>query len=120
MIIKAERMRIEEDTDNNLWMIDFSDEKRELRGRIEIPSKIVSMEEVKELEIEIISRNKLKEPLDNSNSRIVFNTKTFRTKTQDKEKIYSFSAGGLMIRLSSGKAISEFKGGLKEFIIIVR
>ena len=119
MIIKAERLQIKEDTDNNLWLIDFRDEKRELKGSIEIPSKIVSMEESTELEIEIISRDKLKEPLDNSNSRIVFNAKTFRTKTQEKEKTYSFSAGGIMLRLFSKKAISEFKGALKEFIIIV-
>jgi hypothetical protein len=120
MIIKAERMRIEEDTDNNLWIIDFRDEKKDLRGKIEIPSKIVSMEEAKELEIEIYPRGQLKEPIDNSNSQIVFNAKTFRTKPENEEKIYSFSAGGLMIRIFSGKAIPEFKGALKEYIIIVR
>ena len=63
MIIKAERMRIEEDTDNNLWLIDFRDEKKGLRGRIEIPSKIVSMEEDKEFEVEIILRKKIKKPI---------------------------------------------------------
>ena len=120
MIIKAERMRIEEDTDNNLWLIDFRDEKKGLRGRIEIPSKIVSMEEVKEFEVEIISRKKIKEPLDKSNARIIFNATSFKTKPLGEEKIYSFSAGGLLIRLFSGKTLPEFKGTLKEYTVIVR
>ena len=123
MIIKAERKRIEEDTDNNLWLIDFRDEKQDLRGRIEIPSTIAKMEEVKEFEIEIISSEKKKEPIDNSNARIIFNSTSFRTKQTKplgKEKIYSFSAGGLMVRLFVKKALPEFKGALKQYVIIVR
>ncbi len=120
MIIKAERMRIEEDVDNNLWLIDFRDEKKGLRGRIEIPSGIISMEEVKEFEVEIILRSELKGPIDRSNARIIFNATSFRTKPLGEEKIYSFSAGGLLIRLFSGKALPEFKGALKEYTIIVR
>jgi hypothetical protein len=120
MIIKAERKRIEEDVDNNLWLIDFRDEKQDLRGRIEIPSTIAKMEEVKEFEIEIISSEKKKEPIDNSNARIIFNSTSFRTKPLGKEKIYSFSAGGLIVRLFVKKALPEFKGALKEYVIIVR
>lgn len=124
MIIKAERNRIEEDNDNNLWLIDFRDEKQNLRGRIEIPSTIAKMEEVKEFEIEIISSEKKKEPIDNSNARIIFNSTSFRTKPlgkgKEKEKIYSFSAGGLIVRLFVEKALPEFKGALKEYVIIVR
>lgn len=120
MIINAERMRIEEDTDNDLWLVDFRDEDKGLRGRIEIPTKIISMEEVKKFEVEILSRKKVKKDLDYKDARLVFNATSFRTKPLGDEKTYSFSAGGLMLRLFSGKPVSEFKAALKEYIIIIR
>jgi hypothetical protein len=120
MIIKAERMRTELDSDNDLWLIDFRDEDQGLRGRIEIPSKIAPMEEVKSFEIEIIPRDSLKKPLDYSDAKIVYNAISFRTKPLGTERVYSFSAGGLMVRLFSSKAIKDFKTVLKGFIIIVR
>lgn len=120
MIIKAERMRIEQDSDNNLWYIDFRDEEKGVRGRIEIPSNLVDMEDVKEFEVEIIPHDPSTGHLDYSDALIVFNAISFRTKTLGAEKIYSFSAGGLIFRLFSGTPLSEFKAGLKEYKIIVR
>ncbi|MFX0173021.1 MAG: hypothetical protein ACFE9L_14000 [Candidatus Hodarchaeota archaeon] len=120
MKINAERMRIEEDTDNDLWLVDFRDEEKSLRGRIEIPTKIVSFEEVKKFEVEILSRKKVKKEIDYKDARIVLNVTSFRTKPLGDEKTYSFSAGGLMLRLFSGKPISEFKAALKEYILIIR
>ncbi|UCG03578.1 MAG: hypothetical protein JSW11_06230 [Candidatus Heimdallarchaeota archaeon] len=121
MIIKAERMRTELDSDNDLWLIDFRDEDQGVRGRIEIPSKIVSMEDVKSFEIEILPRDSVKkDPLDYSGAMIVYNATNFRTKPLGTEKVYSFSAGGLMLRLFSTKAIKDFKTVLKGFIIIIR
>ncbi len=120
MIINAERMRIEEDTDNDLWLIDFRDEDRGIRGRVEIPSKIVSMEGVSNFDIEIISRKELKDPQNYKNAKIVFNATSFRTKPLGDEKTYSFSSGGLMLRLFAGSPISEFKAALKDYIIIIK
>jgi hypothetical protein len=120
MIIKAERMRTELDSDNDLWLIDFRDEEQGLRGKIEIPSKIVSMEEVKSFEIEIVTRDSLKKPLDYSDAKIAYNATNFRTKPLGTERVYSFSAGGLMLRLFANKAIKDFKTVLKGFVIIVR
>ena len=120
MLIKAERMRTELDSDNDLWLIDFRDEEKGLRGKIEIPSKIVSMEEVKSFEIEIIARDSLKKPLDYSDAKIVYNAINFRTKPLGTERVYSFSAGGLMLRIFSSKAIKDFRTVLKGFVIIVR
>lgn len=120
MIIKAEKMRVEHDSDNDLLYIDFRDEKKEIRGKIEIPSKIVSMEDVKDFEVEIIPHASVKKPLDHSDAQIVFNAINFRTKPLGAEKIYSFSAGGLMLRLFSVTPLPEFKTVLKEYLIIVR
>jgi len=120
MIIKAERMRAELDSDNDLWLIDFRDEDQGLRGRIEIPSTIVTMEDVKNFEIEIIPRDSVKKPPDYSGAMIAYNATNFRTKPLGTEKVYSFSAGGLMLRLFSSKTIKGFKTVLKGFIIIVR
>ncbi|UCE14275.1 MAG: hypothetical protein JSV04_03635 [Candidatus Heimdallarchaeota archaeon] len=120
MIIKAERMRIEHDSDNDLWYIDFRDEEKGLRGRIEIPSNIVAMEDVKEFEVEIIPFDSRKATPDFTESRIVLNSVNFRTKPLGAEKIYSFSAGGIMLRLFSKKALSEFKTPLQKFRIFVR
>lgn len=120
MIIKAERMRTELDSDNDLWLVNFRDEDQGLRGRIEIPSKIVSMEDVKNFEIEIIPSDSVKEPLDYSSAMIVFNAINFRTKPLGTEKVYSFSAGGLILRLFSGKPIKELRTILKGFVVIVR
>ena len=120
MIIKAERMRAELDSDNNLWLIDFRDEDQGLRGRIEIPLAIVSMEDVKSFKIEIIPLDSVKKPLDYSNAMIVYNATNFRSKPLGTERVYSFSAGGLMLRLFSNKAIRGFKTVLKSFLIIVR
>jgi len=120
MIIQAEKMRTELDSDNNLLLIDFRDEDKGIRGKIEIPSRIVTMEDVKSFEVEIIPRDSTKDPLDYSDAKIVFNAINFRTKPLGTEKIYSFSAGGLILRLFSGTPLPEFKTILKEFIIIVR
>lgn len=120
MIIKAERMRIEHDSDNDLWYIDFRDEKKGLRGRIDIPSNIVAMEDVKEFEVEIIPYDPRKTTSDFTEARIVFNSVNFRTKPVGAEKIYSFSAGGIMLRIFSREALTEFKTPLKRFLIIVR
>ncbi|MFX0122260.1 MAG: hypothetical protein ACFFAE_01370 [Candidatus Hodarchaeota archaeon] len=121
MIIKAERMRTELDADNDLWLVDFRDENQGLRGRIEVPSKLVSMEDVKDFEIEIIARDAVKKkPIDYSDAMIAYNAINFRTKPLGTEKVYSFSAGGLILRLFSGKPLKDFKTVLKEFIIVVR
>ncbi|MHA2243454.1 MAG: hypothetical protein ACXADY_00645 [Candidatus Hodarchaeales archaeon] len=120
MIIKAEKMRMEHDSDNDLWLIDFRDEEKGLRGRVEIPSKMVSMEDVKDFEIEINPKDSLTDPLDYTDVKIVLNAVNFRTKPLGTDKVYSFSAGGLILRLFSVKPLSEFKTALKEFVIIVR
>ncbi|NHJ00577.1 MAG: hypothetical protein EAX86_00465 [Candidatus Heimdallarchaeota archaeon] len=120
MNIKAERMRIEEDTDNDLWLIDFRDEEKAIRGKIEIPSKVVPMEDIKEFEIDIFPREKAPASSTYSNAKIVYNATSFRTRDQDDEQVYSFSAGGLMLRLFSTKAISEFKVALREYVIVVK
>ncbi len=120
MDITAERMRIEEDTDNDLWIIDFRDEEKSIRGRIEIPSKVVSMEEVKEYKISIIPRENAPTRTKYSDAKIVYNATSFKTRDQDDEQVYSFSAGGLMLRLFSPKTISDFKVALKEYLIIVK
>ena len=120
MIIKAERMRTELDSDNDLWLVDFRDEDQGLRGRIEVPSKIASMEDVKNFEIEIIARDTVKKPVDYSGAMIAYNAINFRTKPLGAEKVYSLSAGGLLLRLFSGKPLKDFKTVLKEFIVVVR
>jgi hypothetical protein len=120
MIINAERMRIEEDADNDLWLIDFRDDEKGLRGKIEIPSDLASMEDVKEFELEILSRKKIKTISEYKDAKIVFNARSFRTKPIAGERVYSFSAGGLILRIFSTKIIPEFKAALKEYIIIIR
>ncbi len=120
MIIKAEKMRMEHDSDNVLWLIDFRDEEKGLRGRVEIPSNIVAMEDVKDFEIEINPRDSLTDTLDYTDAKIVYNAVNFRTKPLGADKVYSFSAGGLILRLFSGTLLPEFKTALKEFVIIVR
>jgi hypothetical protein len=120
MIIKAERMRTELDSDNDLWLVDFRDEDQGLRGRIEVPSKIASMEDVKNFEIEIIPRDTVKKPVDYSGAKIAYNAINFRTKPLGTEKVYSLSAGGLLLRLFSGKPLKDFKTVLREFIVVVR
>jgi len=117
MIIKAERMRIEEDIDNDLWLVDFRDEEKGIRGRIEIPSKIVSMEEMKQFEIEILP---FKEKQSYEDSLIAFNARSFRTKRSGEEKTYSLSAGGLMLRLFTQKPVKEFRTAFKEYTILIR
>ncbi|MHA1972208.1 MAG: hypothetical protein ACTSW1_04395 [Candidatus Hodarchaeales archaeon] len=119
MIINAERMRIEKDEDNNLWIINFRDEERSIRGRIEIPSKIVDMEDIKEFSLEITPRNEGTVSRDLSNSLITFNAKSYRTKPVGDEIIYSFSAGGLMTRVYSTSEIKELKPVLKDFLVII-
>ncbi|MFX1286153.1 MAG: hypothetical protein ACFFB5_21090 [Promethearchaeota archaeon] len=120
MIIQAERMRTEHDSDNDLFLIDFRDEDKGLRGKIEIPSRIVDMEEEKSFEVEIIPLDSIKDPLDYTDAKIVFNAVNFRTKPLGTERIYSFSSGGLILRLFSGKPLPEFKTVLRKFVIIVR
>ncbi|MHA2223688.1 MAG: hypothetical protein ACXAC8_00545 [Candidatus Hodarchaeales archaeon] len=120
MKINAERMRIEEDSDNDLWLVDFRDEKKGLRGKIELPSKIIAMEDVKDFEVEVIPKEKIPASLDYTDSRIAFNATSFRTKSLGTEKTYSFSSGGLMLRLYSGTVIPELKSLLKEYVIIIR
>ncbi len=120
MIIKAEKMRTEHDLDNDLYLIDFRDEDQGIRGKIEIPSKIVAMDDAKDFEINIIPRDPLKDPMDYKDAKIAFNAINFRTKPLGAEKVYSFSAGGLILRLFSGTPLPEFKTVLKEFLIIVR
>lgn len=117
MIIHAERMRIEEDIDNNLWLLDFRDEEKGIRGKIEIPSKLISMEEIKQFEIEILA---FKENQNYEGCLIAFNARSFRTKPTGEEKTYSFSAGGLMLRLFTRKPIKEFRTALKEYTILIR
>ena len=119
MIINAEVFQLEEDFDNNLWLIDFRDEKLGLRGKIEIPSKIADLHDVKNLQIEVISAAKKKKP-SFKDAKVALNATSYRTKPVGKEKIYSFSSGGLTFRLFSGKVLPEFKSPFKEYMIIVR
>ncbi len=119
MIINAERMRIEEDEDNKLWVIDFRDEDQGLRGRIEIPSDIVKMDTITDFKVEILSKPLSEENTNLNDALIVFNATSFRTKPRDEENIYSFSSGGLLLRLFSGTPIKELKGHIREYIIIV-
>ena len=120
MIINAEQTRTQEDLDNNLWLVDFRDEDKGIRGRIEIPSEIANMENVKDFEIEILARSKLKKEPDFKDVRIAFNGFNFRMKPVGKEKAYTLSAGGLILRLFASKKIAEFKLALKEFVVLVR
>ena len=118
MIINAEIFQLEEDNDNNLWLIDFRDEEKGSRGKIEIPTRIVNLQDTKKIQIEVNPQVKKKKSF--KDCLIAFNATSFRTKPIGKEKVYSFSAGGLIFRIYSGKAIPEFKVPLKEYQIIVR
>lgn len=118
MLINAEVFQLEEDNDNNLWLIDFRDEKLGLRGRMEVPSKLVDLHDAKNLKIDVVAVKK-KTPTF-KDAKVVFNAINYRTKPIGKEKIYSFSSGGLTFRLFSSKVISEFKSPFKEYLIIVR
>ena len=118
MIINAEVFQLEEDFDNNLWRIDFRDEKQNLRGKIEIPSDILDLKDKKNLTIEILPNADKKQKFEDA--LIVFNAISIRAKSPGKEHVYSFSSGGLMCRLFSSKVINSLKVPLKEFIIIVR
>ena len=118
MIINAEVFQLEEDFDNNLWRIDFRDEKQNLRGKIEIPSKIIDLKDKKNFKIEILPDVDKDQKFDEE--LIVFNAINIRTKSGGKELVYSFSSGGLMFRIFSPKAINDFKTPLKNFLIIVR
>ncbi len=118
MIINAEIFQLEEDYDNDLWLIDFRDEEKGLRGKIDIPSKVANLQNAKKIRIEVKPFDKKKKSF--KDCLIAFNATSFRTKPVGEEKIYSFSAGGLIFRIFSGKAIPEFKLPLKEYQIIVR
>ena len=118
MLINAEVFQLEEDIDNNLWLIDFRDEKLGLRGRIEVPSKIVDLRDAKKLQIEVVTAKKKAPSF--KDAKIVLNAINYRTKPAGKEKIYSFSSGGLTFRLFSGKVIPAFKLPFKEYLIVVR
>ncbi len=118
MIINAEVFQLEEDYDNNLWRIDFRDEKQNLRGKIEIPSKILEMKDRKNLQIEILPNTSAMPTF--KDELIVFNAINIRTQSAGKDRVYIFSAGGLMVRIFTTKVINQFKLPLKEFSIIVR
>ncbi|MHA1542921.1 MAG: hypothetical protein ACTSQH_08080 [Candidatus Hodarchaeales archaeon] len=118
MIINAEVFQLEEDYDNNLWRIDFRDEKQNLRGKIEIPSKILDMKDRKNFQIEILPNVSDKPTF--KDELIAFNAINIRTKSVGKDRVYTFSAGGLMTRLFTSKVIKQFKLPLKEFSITVR
>ncbi|MHA1976166.1 MAG: hypothetical protein ACW98F_00890 [Candidatus Hodarchaeales archaeon] len=118
MLINAEVFQLEEDFDNNLWLIDFRDEKLGLRGRMEIPSKLADLHDAKNLQIEVVAAKKKTPSF--KDAKIALNAISYRTRPTGKEKIYSFSSGGLMFRLFSGKVLSEFKLPFKEYLIIVR
>jgi len=118
MIINAEVFQLEEDFDNNLWRIDFRDEKQNLRGKIEIPSKVLDIKDTKKFQIEIIPDDD--EDRIFKDELIVFNAINIRTKPSGKENVYSFSSGGFMLRIFTLKTIKEFKSLLKEFSIVVR
>ena len=118
MIINAEIFQLEEDYDNDLWLIDFRDEEKGLRGKIDIPSKVANMHNKKKVRIEVQPYKKRKKSF--KDCLIVFNATSYRTKPVGEDKVYSFSAGGLILRIFSGKAIPEFKLPLKEYQIIVR
>ena len=122
MIIKAERLRIEEDLDNELWLVDFRDEKDSgVRGRIEIPTTLArNFDDIKKFEIEVLPKKGMTSDPDYSGVRIAYNATSFRIKPTSGEKIYSFSAGGLMLRVYSKKPISELKPALRKFVILVR
>lgn len=118
MILNAEIFQIEEDFDNDIWIIDFKDEEKAIRGKFEIPSKITNFENKKNFTLNIQpSGKKTKIPDD---AIIALNAVSFRTKPVGKERIYSLSAGGLILRLFSTKVISEFKSPLKEYILILK
>jgi len=118
MIISAEVFQLEEDLDNNLWRVDFRDEKQNLRGKIEIPSQVLDIKDTKKFQIEII-RNDDEERIF-KDELIVFNAISMRTKPVGKEHVYSFSSGGFMLRIFTTKVLKEFKSMLKEFSITVR
>jgi hypothetical protein len=118
MIINAEVFQIEEDYDNNLWRIDFRDEKQNLRGKIEIPSKILDMKDRKNFQVEIIPHTG--EDPTFTNELIAFNAISIKAQSGGKDHAYSFSSGGLMVRIFTTKAINDFKSALKEFSILVR
>jgi hypothetical protein len=120
MIINAERMRLEQDSDNDLWLVDFRDEAKSLRGRIEIPLSLVQMEELKEFILEIIPQDSKKGSKDFSEAHLVYNAISFRTKPVGDENIYSFSAGGLLLRIYTTSEIKEIQPVLKDFKIILR
>jgi len=118
MLINADVFQLEEDFDNNLWIIDFRDEKLGLRGRMEVPSQVVDLHDAKNLQIEVIAVKKKAPSF--KDAKIALNAINYRTKPLGKEKIYSFSSGGLTFRLFSGKVLPEFKLPFKEYLIIVR
>ncbi|MHA2075591.1 MAG: hypothetical protein ACW97X_13310, partial [Candidatus Hodarchaeales archaeon] len=51
---------------------------------------------------------------------IAFNAINIRKQSVGKDHVYTFSAGGLAIRLFTTKVLKQFKSALKEFSIIVR
>ena len=118
MILNAEIFQVEEDIDNEIWIIDFKDEEKSIRGKIEIPSKVANFENKKNFTLEIQPSNQeFRIPKD---TIIALNAISFRTKPVGKEKIYSLSAGGLILRLFSTKNISEFKSPLREYMLILK
>ncbi|WP_455143418.1 hypothetical protein [Candidatus Hodarchaeum mangrovi] len=120
MIINAERMRLEEDSDNNMWLVDFRDEAKSLRGRIEVPLGLIPMEEFKEFTIEIIPQDKKKSSQEYSDAHLVYNAISFRTRPVGDENVYSFSAGGLILRIYTTSEIKEIQPVLKDFKIILK
>jgi hypothetical protein len=122
MIIKAERMRIEEDLDNGLWIVDFRDEDDTgLRGRIEVPTMLAEdFADLKKFEIEVIHNRDQTEDPDYTGVRLSYNATSFRVKPTAEERIYSFSAGGLMLRVYARNPIPELRPALRKFTILVR
>ena len=109
--------RKEQDLDNDIWIIDFVSEEKKIRGKAELPKKVISLENISELTIDIIPSGE--EPPKYDNLLVQLNTKIVRLKQTDPriKTTKKFSAGGLGFRIVSESGFDDFPQGISDYII---
>lgn len=109
--------RKEQDLDNDIWIIDFVSEEKKIRGKADLPRKVISLENITELTVDIIPSSE--EPPKYNDLKIQLNTKIVRLKQTDPlvKTTKQFSAGGLGFRIVCETGFDDFPQGVNDFII---
>ncbi len=122
MIISATITKIHIDNDNDVEQIDFVDKEKALTGYIELPLSFFSFENagLHQIELEIQPADfEIKEEK-SDRLKIAFNTKFYRLSKSGENTTRHFSAGGLLVTLTSKKPLDIAGSDEREFKILVR